>query len=106
MCPQSKIQFAIHEAHSKRSPVTARILEGIKKFGQYDANMGAWIVSGQKLRTYVWPHKQPKKQKSSLNDFFNRKEDAGRTRHAGSKTIESNFPGRSWNKTSDVVVLK
>lgn len=103
---KTKLQFAILEASSKRSPVTAKILKGVQQFGSYDASGDQWLVSGQVLRTYVWPHKDPKKQRSSLNDFFNRKHKNGHARHAGSITIESNFPGRTWNKTSDIVILR
>lgn len=106
MCAKTKLQFAILEASSKRSPVTSKILKGVQQFGSYDAASDQWLVSGQILRTFVWPHKDPKKQKASLNDFFNRKIEEGKTRHAGSLTIERNFPGRRWDKTSDIVVLR
>jgi len=105
MCAQTKLQFAIHEATSKRSPVTAKILKTIQKIGTYDATNDHWYVSGQKLRSIVWPHKTPERQKASLNDFFNRKVDEGLPRHSGSLTIERNFPSRKWIKESDIVIL-
>lgn len=106
MSVKTKLQFAILEASSKRSPVTSKILKGIQKLGSYDSTSDQWLVSGVKLRLFVWPHKDPKKQKASLNDFFNRKVEEGKSRHAGSITIERNFPKRRWDKISDIVILR
>lgn len=105
MCAKQKLQFAILEASSKRSPVTLKILKAIEKNGTYDQNGDQWILSGQILRNLVWPQKSPERQRSSLNDFFNRKRVEGKTSHAGSKTLEHNFPRRAWNKDSDIVIL-
>lgn len=105
MCAKQKLQFAIVEASAKRSPITQKILKVIQSNGHYDAANDQWILSGQILRTLVWPHKTPERQRSSLNDFFNRKREEGKPNHAGSKTLEHNFPKRTWDKVSDVVIL-